>query len=69
MSELNRNLPFPPVDYALTVSPEEFTALGFDHNDIVRLFAWQDRTLGVITVSELRRFRQLEQLVSRNAQD
>ncbi len=67
MSELSRNLNFPPVDYALTCSPEQLRAEGFGRTDIVRLFTWLDGSLGFITDHELRRFRRLQTLVIRNA--
>lgn len=67
MAELDRNLPFPPVDYALTCSPEELSACGFDRADIGRLFLWQDGGLKDATAEEVRRFQRLEMLVIRNA--
>ncbi len=65
MSELDRNLSFPPVDYALTCSPAELEACGFDRRDIARLFLWQDGELKDATDEEIRRFRRLEMLVAR----
>ncbi len=65
MSELDRNLPYPPVDFALTCSPEQFTAMGFDKADIVALFKWQDGLDPDATKSEIRRFKILETLVAR----
>lgn len=67
MSELNRNFPFPPVDYALTCSVDELDACGFDRSDIARLFLWQDGKLKDATPEEIRRFGRLEMLVIRTA--
>lgn len=65
MSELSRQSPAPPLDFALTCTPDEFAAAGFDYADIRRLFLWLDGGAGFVSDQELRRFQRLQQLVTR----